>query len=176
MQLFRRIREGVLKLRATCDRKTPVLRLQVSNRSRQTILADCAEVAGNGARRRKGLLGRESLAPGQGLWIVPCEAVHTFGMRFPIDIVYLDRSKRIMKVKTGLPAWRLSACLLAHSVIELPSGTVRRTQSAPGDILEFSSSASAVGSGEYGKSVDCNAVTATVSRINTFAFACYLCC
>jgi uncharacterized membrane protein (UPF0127 family) len=123
----------------------------VTNRSRETILADCVDVAGNGASRRKGLLGRDCLGPGQGLWIVPCEAVHTFGMRFPIDIVYLDRSKRIMKMQTGLPPWRLSVCLLAHSVIELPSGTVRRSQSMPGDILEFASSAFSVDSVEQGE-------------------------
>jgi len=151
MQLSRRIRQGLLNLRVTRGHKDPALRLQVTNRSRETILADFVDVAGNGASRRKGLLGREGLGPGQGLWIVPCEAVHTFGMRFPIDDVYLDRSKRIMKVQTGLPPWRLSVCVLAHSVIELPSGTVRRSQCVPGDILEFTSSILAVDSGEQGE-------------------------
>jgi uncharacterized membrane protein (UPF0127 family) len=113
-------------------------RLQVSNLTRKTVLASGVEVADHGATRSKGLLGRDSLAAGDGLWIVPCEAVHTFGMRFPIDLVYIDRNKRVKKVRSGVRAWRISGCLSAHSVIELPSGTVSATRTEPGDTLEFS--------------------------------------
>jgi uncharacterized membrane protein (UPF0127 family) len=118
---------------------TPEIRLRVSNLTRQTVLANAAELADKGEKRRKGLLGREQLSPGQGLWILPCEAVHTFGMHFPIDLVYLDRNHRIKKVRSNVPPWRLSACLTAHSVLELASGTIRLTQTKPGDKLEFSS-------------------------------------
>ena len=89
-------------------------------------------------KRNKGLLGRDRLSPGEGLWIIPCEAVHTFWMRFPIDLVYLDRKKRIRKLASEVPPWRLSACLWAHSVLELPPGTIRNTQTQLGDRLEFS--------------------------------------
>jgi hypothetical protein len=95
------------------------------------------EVAESAAMRNKGLLGRKQLAPGEGLWISPCEAVHTFWMKFPIDLVYLDRKNRIRKLVSTVPPWRLSACLRAHSVLELPSGTIRETQTQPGDTLEF---------------------------------------
>jgi uncharacterized membrane protein (UPF0127 family) len=95
------------------------------------------EVADGGAKRNKGLLGREGLSSGEGLWIIPCEAVHTFWMRFPIDLVYLDSKKRIRKLVNAVPPWRLSACLRAHSVLELPAGTIRATQTQPGDTLEF---------------------------------------
>ncbi len=71
------------------------------------------------------------------MWIVPCESVHTFGMQFTIDLVYLDRKHRIKKVKSCVPPWRLSACLSAHSIIELPAGTVRETRTEKGDMLEF---------------------------------------
>jgi uncharacterized membrane protein (UPF0127 family) len=118
---------------------TPDTRLQVSNLTRHTVLATAMELADSGSRRNKGLLGRQGLAPGEGLWIVPCEAVHTFGMKFPIDLVYLDRGKRVKKLRNSVPPWRLSACLSAHSVIELPAGTIRNTQTEPGDALEFSS-------------------------------------
>lgn len=111
--------------------------LEVVNLSRGTVLATDLEVASSGKRRRKGLLGRDSLSPGEGLWIIPCESVHTFFMRFPIDLVYLDRKNRIRKVKNGVAAWRLSACFLAHSVLELPAGTVRRTDTQRGDKVEF---------------------------------------
>jgi hypothetical protein len=96
------------------------------------------EVADSASKRNKGLLGRERLSPGEGLWICPCEAVHTFWMRFPIDLVYLDRKNRIRKLCGEVPPWRLSACFWAHSVLELPSGTIRNTQTEPGDTLEFS--------------------------------------
>jgi hypothetical protein len=121
------------------------LRLQVSNITRDTVLATRMELADSGSKRNKGLLGREGLAPGEGLWIVPCEAVHTFAMRFPIDLVYIDRNNRIKKVRSAVPAWRLSACLSAHSVLELPSGTICNTQTQPGDTLEFLASSQSTG-------------------------------
>jgi hypothetical protein len=113
------------------------IRLRVSNLTRNTVLATCMEVADSAAKRNKGLLGRDRLAPGEGLWIRPCEAVHTFWMRFPIDLVYLDRKNRIRKLVSAVPPWRLSACLRAHSVLELPSGTIRKTRTQPGDMLDF---------------------------------------
>jgi hypothetical protein len=119
--------------------------LLVVNRTRDTVLATCMEVADSAAKRNKGLLGREGLAPGGGLWICPCEAVHTFWMRFSIDLVYLDRKKRIRKLCCGVPPWRLSGCLFAHSVLELPPGTIRDTQTQPGDTLEFSNVSAQVG-------------------------------
>ncbi len=116
----------------------PNLRLQVSNLTRHTVLATCMEVADSGSKRSKGLLGREGLSSGEGLWIIPCESVHTFFMRFPIDLVYLDRKNRIKKLRSNVPPWRLSACLAAHSVIELAAGTICKTQTERGDTLEFS--------------------------------------
>jgi uncharacterized membrane protein (UPF0127 family) len=109
----------------------------VRNETRKTVLATGAGVAGTSAERRAGLLGRESLPPGQGLWIVPCEAVHSFFMKFPIDVVYLDRNQRVRKVTRALAPWRLSGCLTAHSVLELPAGTAEATQTEAGDQLVF---------------------------------------
>jgi uncharacterized membrane protein (UPF0127 family) len=137
MNLARWISRSIVKL-APDHRTEPVERLQVSNLTRETVLATCLEVASKGATRRKGLLGRDRLAPGEGLWIIPCEAVHTFGMRFPIDLVYLDRKQLVRKVKTNVIPGRLSACLSAFSTIELPAGTVLDTQTKPGDRLELS--------------------------------------
>lgn len=116
----------------------PSAPIMILNVTRQTELASCAEVADHGAARNKGLLGRTSLPPGEGLWIVPCESVHTFFMKFPIDLVYIDRNKKVKKVRSNVPPWRLSACLSAHSIIELPAGTILRTQTVSGDTLEFS--------------------------------------
>lgn len=111
--------------------------IRISNLTRQTELASIAEVADRGSARNKGLLGRTSLAPGSGLWIVPCESVHTFFMKFPIDLVYIDREKRVKKVRRNVGPWRLSACLSAHSIIELPIGVIESSQTMPGDQLEL---------------------------------------
>ena len=113
------------------------VRFRVTNLTRQVEIADCIEIADRGERRRKGLLGRSGLAAGEGLWIVPCEAVHTFGMQFPIDLVYLDRAARVVKTRSHVRPGRLSACLSAHSVVELPSGTVQGTLTRAGDKLEL---------------------------------------
>lgn len=112
-------------------------RLKVLNCTRQTVLGASIEVADHGATRRKGLLGRSGLPSGEGIWIVPCESVHTFWMKFPIDLVYLDRDKKVKKVRSRVVPWRLSACLSAHSVLEFASGTIDSTQTMPGDRLEF---------------------------------------
>lgn len=110
----------------------------IRNVTRNTQLASHAEVAGSGYKRSKGLLGRKGLEPGGGMWIIPCESVHTFFMQFPIDLVYLDRKHRVKKVKSCVTPWRISACLSAHSVVELPAGTVRETQTERGDVLDIS--------------------------------------
>jgi len=111
------------------------LKVIVRNQTRGTVLGEAVEVADSSATRRKGLLGRDGLKPGWGLWIVPCESVHTFFMRFAIDLVYLDRQRRVRKVRNSVPAWRLSACLPAYSVLELPAGTAEQTGTRPGDEL-----------------------------------------
>lgn len=116
----------------------PVTRLKAVNVTRQTKLASNVEVASSGSSRSKGLLGRKGLLPGEALWIVPCEAVHTFGMRFSLDLIYLDRRHRIKKIRRNVPPWRLSACLTAHSVIELAAGSIRETDAELGDFVEFS--------------------------------------
>jgi uncharacterized protein len=111
------------------------LKVLVRNKTRNTVLAEAAEVADTSAKRRTGLLKHQRLERGEGLWIVPCESVHTFFMKFPIDLVYLDRAKRVRKVRSAVPAWRLSMCLAAHSIIELPAGVIEETRTAVGDEL-----------------------------------------
>lgn len=112
-------------------------KIQVRNRTRDTVLAEQAGVADSSATRRTGLLKHESLPDGEGLWIAPCEAVHTFGMKFPIDVLYLDRKRKVLKVRERMVPWRISGCLRAHSVLELPAGMASRTGTVAGDELEF---------------------------------------
>jgi hypothetical protein len=116
----------------------PASRLRISNLTRQTELASCADVADSAKTRNKGLLARTSLLPGEGLWIVPCQSVHTFFMKFPIDLVYIDRNQKVKKVRGHVGPWRISTCLSAHSIIELPAGSVSASQTISGDQLHFS--------------------------------------
>jgi uncharacterized membrane protein (UPF0127 family) len=113
-------------------------RLLATNITRRNTLATHVEVADSGAARSRGLLGRKGLAHGEALWIVPCEAIHTFGMQFSLDLVYLDREYRIKKIRQDVPPWRFSACLTAHSVLELPAGALQGLQVSVGDIIAFS--------------------------------------
>jgi len=107
----------------------------VRNHTRDTVLGDAVELADTSETRRVGLLKHTRLEPGTGLWIVPCESVHTFFMKFPIDLVYLDKQRKVRKVRHAVPAWRLSACLSAHSILELPAGTAEKSGTLPGDEL-----------------------------------------
>jgi len=113
------------------------LKVQVRNQTRSVLLGGSIDIADSSSKRRTGLLKHDRLEPGQGLWIVPCESVHTFFMKFPIDLVYLDRKRKVRKVRKAVPAWRLSACLTAHSILELPAGTVEKTGTQVGDVLEI---------------------------------------
>jgi uncharacterized membrane protein (UPF0127 family) len=109
----------------------------VRNRTRDTVLGDAIDIADTSEKRRTGLLKHTHLDPGTGLWIMPCESVHTFFMKFAIDLVYIDRQHVVRKVRHAVPAWRLSACLSAHSILELPPGTAERTGTQAGDQLEI---------------------------------------
>ena len=109
----------------------------VRNQTRDTVLGHAIDVADTSAKRRTGLLKHQRLKAGEGLWINPCESVHTFFMKFPIDLVYLDKHRKVRKVRNAVPAWRMSACLTAESVLELPAGTARETGTQKGDTLVF---------------------------------------
>ena len=111
--------------------------MSVLNVTRQTEIGNHIEVADTSARRSKGLLGRTGLGAGEGLWIVPCEAVHTFAMKFAIDLVYLDRKHRVVKIRHAVRPGRISGALRAHSIIELPPGVIAATGTRPGDILRL---------------------------------------
>ena len=88
----------------------------------------------------KGLIGRSSEAflPGSGIWIVPCNGIHTVGMRYAIDVAYLDSQKRVLKSYHRLKPYRFGALMLrARSVLEFPAGTLERTHTEVGDLLEI---------------------------------------
>ena len=110
-------------------------KLRVRNISREVSLADRAAIANTSALRRTGLLKHSGLAAGEGLWIVPSEAVHTIGMKFPIDVLFLSKKRKVLKIRRDMRLWRFAVCLRAHSVLELPSGACQRTGTQVGDQL-----------------------------------------
>lgn len=88
--------------------------------------------------RMVGLLGRASLPPGEGLLLAPAWSIHTWFMRIPIDVVFLDADRRVLRVCPELPAWRLvSGTRKAHTVLEFGAGTLARTPLVPGDLVRL---------------------------------------
>jgi uncharacterized membrane protein (UPF0127 family) len=110
------------------------------NRTRQTSLATHLTLAATHWSRFCGLMGRKaaSFCTGDGLWIVPCRGVHTFAMKFPIDVIYLDTRKRVVHIEENLRPWRVAkVSFQTVSVLELPPHTLRSTQTTIGDEIDI---------------------------------------
>ena len=113
---------------------------QAFNRTRQACLATQLALADTHWTRLRGLLGLKSddFGNGSGLWIVPCHGVHTLGMGFPIDVVYLDRAMTVIHIQPNLRPWRFAPVRRqATSVLELPSHIAAETGTAVGDRIEI---------------------------------------
>jgi uncharacterized membrane protein (UPF0127 family) len=102
---------------------------------REAPLATTIETAFDSASRKQGLLGRDGLADNAALVIAPCSAVHTFAMRFPIDVVFARRDGRIIKMRQAMAVSRISAAIGAFAVIEMAAGTIARSGIRVGDRL-----------------------------------------
>jgi uncharacterized membrane protein (UPF0127 family) len=110
------------------------------NRTRTTYLATELMIARTHWTRFRGLMATDAsrFRRGQGLWISPSHGVHTFAMRFPIDVVYLDREHIVVHVEEELKPWRLAAVRIqATSVLELPMGMIRESKTALGDQVDI---------------------------------------
>jgi uncharacterized membrane protein (UPF0127 family) len=101
----------------------------------QTPLASRLEGAFDSKSRNQGLLGRDGLAPGTALVIAPSNAVHTFAMRFPIDLVFANRDGVVVKTKLAVPKSRIAIALNGFAVIELAAGAIARCGVRVGDRL-----------------------------------------
>jgi uncharacterized membrane protein (UPF0127 family) len=92
------------------------------------VVVDDLELARSPWSRFMGLMGRPRLEPGKGMWLEPANSIHMFFMRFAIDVLFLDRQRRVKKVMLNLKPWRISPIVFgARSVVELPSGTLADT-------------------------------------------------
>lgn len=108
----------------------------VYNKSKETFLSFRVTVADSVLSRLVGLLGKRSLKPDGGVWIVPANSIHTIGMLFPFDLVMIDKNFRVVRVKEMVRPFRIVwPKLRAESVLELPAHTIFRSRTEVGDEL-----------------------------------------
>jgi hypothetical protein len=112
--------------------------VKIVNKTRGTVIAEKASVADTAGTRRRGLLGSRELPNGEGLLILPCRQVHTFGMKYPIDLVFISRSFGVRHCVRGLRPWRLSPFIISSgAVLELPEGRIEESLTEIGDLLQL---------------------------------------
>ena len=99
------------------------------------VVCERCEVADRPLARMRGLLGRDGLDPGSGMLIDRAPSVHMFLMRFPIDVVFLDRDWRVVGVRHELRPWRVAGARRAVAALELPAGTAAEVGVREGDVL-----------------------------------------
>ncbi|MFC1850486.1 DUF192 domain-containing protein [candidate division CSSED10-310 bacterium] len=114
------------------------------NKTKNNTIAAQGWIAFNALQRMRGLLGYENLDKGQGLLLKPGSSIHMQGMKFPLDIIFVDKSMNVVKVVEDLkpePRWKLWKMIFggwkAHACLELPVGTIQETQTEVGDIIHF---------------------------------------
>jgi uncharacterized membrane protein (UPF0127 family) len=106
-----------------------------------SVLCGRCGVAETLRARMRGLLGRRALLTGNGLLLRPAPSIHTFFMRFPIDVVFLDRQLRVVRIDADVKPWRMRGCRGARAVIELAAGEAERRGFRPGQQLHLIDSA-----------------------------------
>jgi uncharacterized membrane protein (UPF0127 family) len=98
-------------------------------------VADLVREASNPLTRAVGLVGKKTLPDGEALLIRPCWSIHTWFMRFALDVIFLDRENRVVKASLNMGPWRMAAARGAHSVIEMKAGSLAEGDLQPGDQL-----------------------------------------
>lgn len=120
----------------------PGLTAYAFNRTREAYLATRLRIAQTHWSRFRGLMCTDSgsFVKGCGVWLVPSHGVHSFAMRFPIDVLYLNREKAVVHLEQNLRPWRVAPVRMnAVSVLELPANTLNETNTAVGDEIEIAS-------------------------------------
>ncbi|MFN8577842.1 MAG: DUF192 domain-containing protein [Candidatus Sericytochromatia bacterium] len=110
--------------------------IKIANSKNNEILGDKIIYANTPYRRFIGLMGKKEINEGQGVFLTPCNSIHMMFMKFPIDIIFLDRKNKIIHITENIQPWKISKIVfMAQSVLELPVGSVSKTDSKVGDKL-----------------------------------------
>jgi len=118
--------------------------MRIINRTRRTLVGDDVRLVDTWVGRLRGYLGRDKPRKGQGILLFPCKAVHTFGMTFPVDVIFLDHEGRVLEVAANLsPGGHSGPVKEAQYVLEVPPGTVEDTHTRVGDEMSWSASPAA---------------------------------
>ena len=120
----------------------PILRsgpssFTLTNTRSNRVLATTLLTAFDSDSRRRGLLKQDSMAEGSALIIAPSNAIHTFFMRFAIDVAFVSKDGRVLKVRPNVPPWRMAGALRGFAVIEMPVGALARADTRTGDALQI---------------------------------------
>ena len=108
---------------------------RILNQTKETVVADDVRIARSMWARFWGLMRKAELPDGQGLLIDPCSSIHMFFMRFPLDVVFLDKDDRVVKIVEGIKPWRMALGGGGKKALELPAGTAARARVEAGDQL-----------------------------------------
>lgn len=110
----------------------------IRNLTKSTNLTSHCMIADNFFSRLKGLMGIDSFIEGSGLFITPCNSVHMFFMKIPLDILFIDKNNTVVHMVENLKPWKLTRIVWkAHSVIELPVGVIKNSFTQLGDHLDL---------------------------------------
>jgi uncharacterized membrane protein (UPF0127 family) len=109
---------------------------RIETRAGVVVCSRC-ERAETALSRMRGLLGRDGLTEGEGMFLHPCPSIQTFFMRFPIDVVFLDADREIVGISEDVGPWRFAGARGARSALELPAGTAKRLGLEVGDVLSM---------------------------------------
>ncbi|HEY2989666.1 MAG TPA: DUF192 domain-containing protein [Candidatus Binatia bacterium] len=113
--------------------------MPIINLDKKTWLATKVRKADSFLTRLLGLLKRNKLGPEEALWLVPSKAIHTVGMKFPIDVIFLDRHNKVVDTVPAMVPYRATKIhLAAYSALELPKGSIRKSRTEAGDQLDIS--------------------------------------
>jgi hypothetical protein len=112
--------------------------MHIFNQTRNVSLITQGRLADTFWLRLKGLLGTTSLGEGQGLILVGEKSIHTFFMKFPIDVVYVDKDYQVLRTDVNMSPYRIGPFITQSAyVLEMPVGTIAATATQPGDQLRF---------------------------------------
>lgn len=112
--------------------------MKIINTGNNSMISEDCKVADTFLSRFRGLMGKHELLPGSGLLIIPCKSIHMLFMKFPLDIIFINRDNVVVYIVEGIKPWRVSKIIKnAHSVLELPVGSIKILNTKLGDRIEL---------------------------------------